>query len=511
MPRARGAAGAALLLLLARLSSADEGGAHNAHELIVPRAISPRAPRALQVGASVSFNATTIDHRGAVLVVATTDPAQASALTQAWVGLYSPPDANVSTTTPVRFQMLVADARWNASGVARFAFSLGNLHAGGYRARLIVGGLAAPGATTGAPTGQATTTGGGAKPWTSLTGVAAPAYAFAGALLAESPADVVFAAPAAATHVRVTPAASADRYTVIWNAAPAATGGFVRWALTAAAAAAGAGARAAAAATRVTPSDVCVGGPAATTGFRSMGTQWVAELALGAAAGRTVWYVVGDDAGASPPRALAVPPARGAPGAVSLMLLADQGVGYADDSFSGRNYNDGRAALAVARRAAAHAAGAVGALPAVAAVVVGGDMSYADGYLAQWEDWLDMMEPAAARVPLLIGAGNHESVRFRRGRGGAGARARALVRALAYRPTPLRTGWAAAASARLTARRPRPTSGRRPPSPPTPSRAAASAGSPSSSCPRAARGRRRPGTLFRRASSPSSSSRPSTT
>jgi len=42
-------------------------------------------------------------------------------------------------------------------------------------------------------------------------------------------------------------------------------------------------------------------------------------------------------------------------------------------------------------------------------VVVGGDMSYSDGYLAVWEDWFDMMEPAISKVPLFIGDGNHES------------------------------------------------------------------------------------------------------
>jgi hypothetical protein len=36
-------------------------------------------------------------------------------------------------------------------------------------------------------------------------------------------------------------------------------------------------------------------------------------------------------------------------------------------------------------------------------------LSYADGYLGQWEDYFDMMEPAISKVPFLIGDGNHES------------------------------------------------------------------------------------------------------
>ncbi len=38
-------------------------------------------------------------------------------------------------------------------------------------------------------------------------------------------------------------------------------------------------------------------------------------------------------------------------------------------------------------------------------------MSYADGYVGQWEDYLAMMEPAISAVPLLIAEGNHESGR----------------------------------------------------------------------------------------------------
>jgi hypothetical protein len=89
------------------------------------------------------------------------------------------------------------------------------------------------------------------------------------------------------------------------------------------------------------------------------------------------------------------------------MMYADQGLGYADQSFNGRNYNNGAAALAMAGRAAAHAAGAGGAAP-VSAIVISGDIAYSDGYLAQWEDWLDMMSPAISRVPLLIANGNHD-------------------------------------------------------------------------------------------------------
>lgn len=37
-----------------------------------------------------------------------------------------------------------------------------------------------------------------------------------------------------------------------------------------------------------------------------------------------------------------------------------------------------------------------------------GDLSYAQGAAHQWDAWLDMMQPVAAQVPLMIAVGNHE-------------------------------------------------------------------------------------------------------
>jgi len=368
------------------------------------------ATRALQAGASVSFDSGTIANGGSVYVTAVAPGSPRLA----WVGLYSPADANVSAATPVRFQMLVADEGYSASGFARFPFRLNNLHSGGFRALLIVGGLANPASVTGKPLGQATTAGGGAKPWTSVVGAASP-----GTVIAVSQADVVFDSPNLPTHVRVTFTKRDGHYTFVWNQEEGSSGGFLVWALSSSAAlAGGAGAtRVAAVASRVTTSDVCSGGPAATTGFRSMGTQWAATVALPPAA--VVYYVLGDaSASLAAPSAFNVPSAPGAAGPTSLMLYADQAVGASDDAFAGRAYNNGRGALAVAQRAAAHAASAPGTAPSplgtrVSAIVVSGDASYADGYLAQWEDYFEMMAPAAAAVPLLFSSGNHEQAWLR--------------------------------------------------------------------------------------------------
>jgi hypothetical protein len=39
-----------------------------------------------------------------------------------------------------------------------------------------------------------------------------------------------------------------------------------------------------------------------------------------------------------------------------------------------------------------------------------GDLSYADGEQSIWDQWATMVEPIAARVPWMIGFGNHEAI-----------------------------------------------------------------------------------------------------
>lgn len=46
--------------------------------------------------------------------------------------------------------------------------------------------------------------------------------------------------------------------------------------------------------------------------------------------------------------------------------------------------------------------------PPVSAVVVVGDLSYANGRLPGWETWLETMEPLFSHTPLLVAPGNHE-------------------------------------------------------------------------------------------------------
>jgi len=437
------------------------------------------------------------------------------------VGLYSPPSSDVTRTTPVRFQLCAADAAFAAgnSTSCTFSFTLNNLHTDGYVAYLFRGGLSGGATNTsgsvnpapvqppayGQPNPvpvlaaqqaqQATTVSGGAKPWVSLTG--AKDGAFYGATLAVSPAPVAFTVPGLPTHVRVSVGPRAGTLFVSWNQNASADRGFVTWAV-------GAGAPTVTPAARSTLSkeDVCALGPAASTGFRDMGAQFTAVLDVSAAGGLAVTYTVGDAATGvvSPPYTLAVPPAPGARVRTAFLAWADQGVGFDDQSYEGRNYNNGKAALAVAKRAAGHAASAAtapgGAPLAAAWAVNSGDLTYADGYFAQWEEYFDMMEPAISRVPLLSSVGCVPRAARAAARDAARARARSLSRAPlpraavpllphpSHRPRPPTaattrpTGTATTArscTTRPAARRARPTTGRPTPTLAPPSPRAASA------------------------------------
>jgi hypothetical protein len=311
-----------------------------------------------------------------------------AAVKYVWLALYSPADAVLNASTPVRYQMCIANATFQATGTCEFTFRLNNLHTGGYSAYLISGGITGTtGNTTGtvntAPTGQRTYASGGSKPWVDVRGADGTLGRFFGSVLGMTTTPVTFAAPNEPTHVRVTPAVGSAKLSISWNQNSGSTGGALKWATTAAGVAAGTSV--AATSTTITQGDVCPLSPASLTGFRSMGTQWTAMVDFSSAAGRTVYYTVGDGAATSAVFTLSVPLARGDATPFSFLIWADQGVGYTDDSVNGRNYNNGKAALQVANLAAAHAAGA--SSPTARFMMVSGDMTCVMLMMTWWRWW----------------------------------------------------------------------------------------------------------------------------
>ena len=447
-PRARRAralslrlsAAAAALFLSAATSSASTaspprvGGdaaddVHNAPEawralfssVAPPPGGGARALQSPGASSTVNFSLPVIAHGGNVTVAAQVDPSLVSSPSwtsyrnTVYVALYTArqPGATIDLngSTPVRFQAAMADPRFANSGAASFRFAPYNLHSGGYFAYLIAGGLASAAAAPTSP--QATWVAGGAKPWTSLTGQnGSRPGAFAGTVLAISAQPLAFSAPNEATMLRVTPGAFAGELRVTWAHAVGTTGGVVSYSRRADMS--GALTAAAAAPTTLTTDDVCALGPAATTGFRDFGAQFTASLDLRAFSGSTVYYTVGaadNGATTSAVMALRVPLLPGVfDGRPQLWLSwADQGVGYADDSYPGRDYNNGVIALATAAALARDVAAAAGAPTAgmsLQGLTVAGDATYADGYETVWEDYFSMMSSTIPTSPYLISGGN---------------------------------------------------------------------------------------------------------
>lgn len=150
------------------------------------------------------------------------------------------------------------------------------------------------------------------------------------------------------------------------------------------------------------------GEPANTTGWRDMGLIHTAQLVgTKALANQRVYYIFGDQATLDysseyiffvPPLAGTQPSATG----TRVILYDDLGRGSTDDTYTWNEY--GRPAVYTIM-----AVGAEIAKGEVNAVYHGGDISYARGYEAVWDFFLDMLSPVAAHVPYFTTVGNHES------------------------------------------------------------------------------------------------------
>ena len=158
---------------------------------------------------------------------------------------------------------------------------------------------------------------------------------------------------------------------------------------------------------RIERGQLC-GPPANGLGWRDLGLIHTARLhGMAALAGRTVYYTFGDDNSYdfSREHSFTVPPLPGTqpPGRpTTVILYDDMGRGSSDDSFTWHEY--GRPAYATALAVGAEAAAGM-----IDAVYHGGDISYACGYLAVWDHFLNMISPIASSVLYLTTVGNHES------------------------------------------------------------------------------------------------------
>jgi hypothetical protein len=163
--------------------------------------------------------------------------------------------------------------------------------------------------------------------------------------------------------------------------------------------------RTAASSTTYTAADLC-GPPANASGWHEPGFLHEALLHLppSAAAHSLFYYAVGSDAhGWSSVRSFAVPAAAAPHSSLRMLVLADMGVAYAD----GSAYHDADpAALNTSVHASRLLASRGG--PGIDLAFHPGDLSYATGYLSEWDRFMEQIEPISAAVPYMTAFGNHE-------------------------------------------------------------------------------------------------------
>lgn len=164
----------------------------------------------------------------------------------------------------------------------------------------------------------------------------------------------------------------------------------------------------------ITEDDVCQGYQAKNMahgpGWRSQGAIHTADLVgmTSLAAGSKIYYVFGDETipdGISREYEFIVPPLAGVVNPLhptTAILYCDLGRGSTDDTETWNAY--GRPAINTTMSAAALISEGN-----VDVVFHGGDISYAVGYMAVWDFFLDMLSPVASRVLYFTTVGNHES------------------------------------------------------------------------------------------------------
>jgi hypothetical protein len=158
---------------------------------------------------------------------------------------------------------------------------------------------------------------------------------------------------------------------------------------------------------RLEKNELC-GAPATTIGWRDMGTINTAYFeGVAALANTPIYYIFGDAATDtwSKEYKLFLPPLPGTQPhtrPTTVVLFDDLGRGSTDMSYTWYEY--GRPAMLTTM-----AVGAEIADGKIDAIYHGGDISYAEGYMAVWDFFLDMLTPMSASVVYLSTVGNHES------------------------------------------------------------------------------------------------------
>lgn len=282
-----------------------------------------------------------------------------------WIGAYSPADVDFTKTTPVKYGWCDDDNNYLSGNSGALTFNLTNL-----RADVAF------------------------YYFTNSTGHP---------ILVASYADnVKFANDNEPLRPRVVATGDYDVLNLLWSSATSAQPTLL-WGTSS-----GAYNSKVAAVTSSIPQSAMCGSPANTTGWRDLGLIHTAPFTgMKALANKKVYYKFGDDATNDyskeyvlnvPPLAGTQPPSR----PTTAILYDDLGRGSEDMTFTWYEY--GRPAIYTLQRIGAEVASG-----AVDVIYHGGDISYATGFVAVWDFFLDLLSPVASAVVYLTTVGNHES------------------------------------------------------------------------------------------------------
>jgi hypothetical protein len=278
-----------------------------------------------------------------------------------WVGGFSPADANVTSSTPVKFTWADMDPQYLQTGNATLRFRMVNTRAS-WRFHFFACAIHL----------RNTCTGHGAS------------------------AEVRFVDPNAPSKARVVPTSDPTVFKVVWNSAQTLSPRLYwgpspnRYTHSADAAS-----------YTYTRNDLC-GAPAATYGFQDPGMFHAALMGpLGPR--EVVYYRFGDTHANGTEFKFVAPLAVGDVSTTThLLTVGDLGRGTDDDSYTWHFY--GRPAINTTKYMAMDIdAGMADAFYHI------GDLSYAVGYLPVWDVYADMMEPVTAQRAYFVNLGNHEA------------------------------------------------------------------------------------------------------
>lgn len=285
--------------------------------------------------------------------------------TNDWIAAYSPADADVTTTVPVKYGWCNDDDDFMTNGYGTMHFNMTNLRSD-IQFYYFTNGTYVP------------------------------------VLVSTFPETVKFENINEPLRPRVVAGRDPDEFKLLWSSATSQSP-TLQWGTTP-----GQYDTTVTALTSTVTKDSLCGGVANTTGWRETGLIHTASLkGMKALANKKLYYIFGDKDTRLfseeytffvPPVAGTQPPSR----PTTVILFDDLGRGSLDDTYTWNEY--GRPSIYTIQ-----AIGEEVMYGGIDAIYHGGDISYATGYLAVWDFFFNMLSPVARSVLYLSTVGNHET------------------------------------------------------------------------------------------------------